>query len=137
VVETLESIKDQIYENIELIISDDCSGDDTVSVCKEWLYINNSWFADTKIIEADKNSGIPANCNRGLHATSGEWIKFIAGDDALEQDSIKDYIEFAGTHRNIEVIFRTWKRMTIRLPLKECCNSRETKIKSSIERVYC
>ncbi|MDR0890977.1 MAG: glycosyltransferase [Endomicrobium sp.] len=36
VLETLESIKTQTYQNIELIVSDDCSTDDTVEVCENY-----------------------------------------------------------------------------------------------------
>lgn len=37
VLETLESAKAQTYTNIELIVSDDCSTDETVSICKNGL----------------------------------------------------------------------------------------------------
>ena len=37
ILETLESIKTQSYKNLELIISDDCSKDDTVMICRDWL----------------------------------------------------------------------------------------------------
>jgi alpha-1,3-rhamnosyltransferase len=37
VLETLESVKAQTYEKIELVISDDCSTDDTVEVCRDGL----------------------------------------------------------------------------------------------------
>ena len=37
IIETLESIKSQTYNNIELVISDDNSSDNTLSVCYEWI----------------------------------------------------------------------------------------------------
>ena len=40
VLETLESAKAQTYQNIELIISDDGSTDNTVQICREWLKNN-------------------------------------------------------------------------------------------------
>ena len=44
VLETLESAKAQTYENIELIISDDGSTDDTIKICKNWLEKNQDRF---------------------------------------------------------------------------------------------
>ncbi|HEY5592761.1 MAG TPA: glycosyltransferase [Paludibacter sp.] len=83
VLETLESAKKQTYQNIELIVSDDCSTDNTEILCKNWLTDNHTRFAGTKLITTKKNTGIPSNCNRGANASTGKWIKFIAGDDLL------------------------------------------------------
>ena len=50
VTETLESIKEQSYDNIELIITDDCSFDGTVEVCNNWIEKNKTRFVKTNII---------------------------------------------------------------------------------------
>lgn len=92
VIETLDSAKSQTYKNIELIISDDCSKDDTVDVCRKWLNENNDLFVNTELIEASENTGIPGNCNRGLYASNGKWIKMIAGDDILLNNCIEKFI---------------------------------------------
>ena len=68
VLETLESAKAQTYQNIELIISDDGSQDETVELCEKWLAENKDRFIDSQIITVEKNTGIPANCNRGVKA---------------------------------------------------------------------
>jgi alpha-1,3-rhamnosyltransferase len=94
VLETLESAKAQTYQNIELIITDDCSTDNTVELCSNWLSVNKQRFVDTEIVTSPQNTGIPANCNRGTRAAKGLWIKFIAGDDLLATSCIKDNIEF-------------------------------------------
>jgi alpha-1,3-rhamnosyltransferase len=83
VLETLESTKAQTYKNIELIISDDYSTDDTIIVCETWIKENKDRFVRTKLITVEKNTGIPANCNRGIKEVNGEWFKLIAGDDIL------------------------------------------------------
>lgn len=95
VLETLESIKVQSYKNIELVITDDCSTDETVDICKKWLDENHSFFIDTKITSVSKNTGISANCNRGVKKANGEWVKIIAGDDALYKDGIENLLTFA------------------------------------------
>ncbi len=94
VLETLESAKNQTYNNIELIVSDDASTDDTVRVCRDWIESNKERFVKTQLLVADKTTGIPGNCNRGVKAATGEWIKWIAGDDALMEGCIQSYVDF-------------------------------------------
>lgn len=94
VLETLESIKSQTYKNIELIISDDCSADNTVELTRNWLEANKSRFVRTELITVDKNTGIAPNCNRGCQAVRGNWIKLVAGDDLLLDNCIFDNIAF-------------------------------------------
>lgn len=103
VLETLESIKVQTYQNIELIITDDGSRDDTVEICRQWLDENNSRFVRTELITSSVNTGIPANCNRAYKAAQGEWVKGIAGDDALLPDCIGNYIHFVKNNAQAEI----------------------------------
>ncbi len=95
ILETLESIKDQIWENIELIVSDDGSSDDTIMICSDWLEENQERFYNVQLITVAENTGIPANCNRGLRAVNGQWIKTISGDDILLNNCISDNLQYA------------------------------------------
>lgn len=90
IIDTLESIKKQSYNNIELIVSDDYSTDNTIELVTNWLKLNKNEFVNSQIIEATFNSGIPKNCNRGVSNANGVWIKIIAGDDLLLPDCITD-----------------------------------------------
>jgi alpha-1,3-rhamnosyltransferase len=105
VLETLESSKGQTYQNIELIVSDDCSTDYTVEICRVWIEENKERFVRTEMITTEKNTGIPANCNRGLYAAKGKWIKFIAGDDALLENCILDNINYTFMNSSAKIIF--------------------------------
>ncbi len=89
IIDTLNSIKEQTYENIELIIADDCSSDNSIKVVRKWLKKNRDRFVNSQILVADKNTGVSANCNRGVKASKGEYIKIIASDDILR----KFYVE--------------------------------------------
>lgn len=105
VIETLESIKMQTYANIELIVSDDCSTDNTVEICQKWIEENKDRFVRTELLTIDHNTGVSANCNR-LEATySGEWIKGIAGDDIMLPDAILHYINFVNINPKYYFIF--------------------------------
>lgn len=77
---TLESALTQDYENLEIVASDDGSKDGTAAIIKE--------FADGhpgKVVPVlhTVNTGISANCNRGLRACSGDLIAFFGGDDIM------------------------------------------------------
>lgn len=105
VLETLESIKAQTYQNIELIISDDCSTDNTVELCQQWVEQNKNRFVRTQIITSEVNTGVSANGNRGRDACQGEWIKGIAGDDLLMPNCVEDCVEYVNNNPDIIYLF--------------------------------
>lgn len=105
VLETLESIKAQTYQNIELIISDDCSTDNTVELCQNWVEQNKERFVRTEIIISDINTGVSANLNRAEKVCCGDWVKCFSGDDLLLPDCIELYINFVINHPNAYFIF--------------------------------
>jgi glycosyltransferase involved in cell wall biosynthesis len=111
VIETLESAQAQTYQNIELIISDDCSTDNTVEICREWIDKNKSRFVRTELVTVPKNTGIAPNCNRGVKASRGEWIKYFAGDDLLLPDCITDYVNYINKNPDCFVLFGRIKTM--------------------------
>src|SRR5690606_12985960 len=95
ILDTLESVKNQSWDNIELIISDDGSTDNTIAICSNWLVENQDRFYNALLITVTENTGIPSNCNRGLRAIQGEWLKVISGDDLLLNNCISDNIDYA------------------------------------------
>lgn len=103
--ETLESVKSQSYRNIELIITDDHSKDDTVEICTSWLSDNKNRFTRVELLISEKNTGIPANCNRGVAASGGEWVKLIAGDDILEPDMLLKLFHHIKGNKDISLLW--------------------------------
>ena len=103
--QTLDSISAQTYPCLELVISDDCSSDETVSLCQEWLTNNSSRFVHTQVIARKENGGIGKNYNTAISASSGEWIKIIAGDDLLLPNCIADNVCFIGQHPQVDIVF--------------------------------
>ncbi|MDL2323401.1 glycosyltransferase [Bacteroidales bacterium OttesenSCG-928-A17] len=91
IIDALESVKNQTYPNIELIVSDDCSSDNTVDIIKSWMKENKHLFTNTKLLLSDTNTGIAPNLNRSIAQSNGEWIRFLAGDDMLTPNSIESY----------------------------------------------
>lgn len=104
VIETLNSIKEQTYRSIELIITDDCSSDTTIDICKRWLDLHGKYFCNYRFITSEINTGIAANCNRALNESNGEWIKFIAGDDALKKECIEINVKYISANSETEIL---------------------------------
>jgi len=104
VLETLESAKAQTYQNIELIVSDDCSSDNTIELCEKWLEENKDRFIDVHFVRSNFNTGIPANVNRGIDKTKGKWIKLIAGDDILHYQAISNFINYSKQNSDAVII---------------------------------
>ncbi len=109
IIETLDSIVHQSYgpENIELIISDDGSTDNTVQVVDEWLSHYRKHFYRAILFANKFNGGISKNCNIAWRAATSEWIKTIAGDDILLPNCIRDNVNYIRSQRdeNISVLF--------------------------------
>lgn len=105
---TLNSIASQTYQNIELLISDDSSKDDTITICQKWVNENGNRFVRCKIITSPINTGIPANLNRVLYNSEGEWYKGIAGDDLLLPNCIEDYVRFVENNPEAKIVFSNY-----------------------------
>lgn len=105
VLETLDSIKAQTYQNIELIVSDDCSTDNTIEICRNWIEQNKDRFACTKLLTIDKNTGVSANLNRAEAACQGVWVKGVAGDDMLMPNCVQNCIEYVTKHPDTIYLF--------------------------------
>lgn len=77
----LKSIQNQTYSNIEIIVVDDGSIDDS------WNVINRIAKEDNRIIPIHKeNGGVSSARMLGLANANGEWIGFVDGDDEIEED---------------------------------------------------
>ncbi len=79
VIESLQSVINQSYKNIELIIVDDCSNDNSVAVIKKWL----KNFSEIQFIANDKNLGNTKAFNKAVQFAKGEYIIDLAADDIL------------------------------------------------------
>ncbi len=106
-VETLESAYNQTYLNLALIISDDCSKDDTLDIANKWIAQDRvkARFQSIEIITVPKNTGVSANCNRIIAAVNSDWFKIIAGDDILLSNCIEDNMNFVSNNSEARIIF--------------------------------
>ena len=79
--DTIQSVIDQDYKNIELIIIDDGSKDNSGEICEKWRK------RDKRIIVIHKkNGGLSSARNAGIEIASGKYIAFIDSDDYVSKD---------------------------------------------------
>lgn len=79
----IESITAQTYKNIEIILVDDGSKDNSLEICKSYEVIDNR----IKVIHRE-NGGVSAARNTGLNVAEGEYVTFVDSDDELVKNGI-------------------------------------------------
>ena len=103
--ETLDSLYNQFYPNIELIVSDDDSKDDTLDIIRDTVSV---WDIPVKIINHRPN-GIGANWNNCVRNAQGEYIKFLFQDDIIYPNCISEMVELAERDQEIGIVFSNRK----------------------------
>lgn len=86
--ETIESVLNQTYKNLQIIIVDDCSTDNTAEIVKS--------YDDDRIelYTLSKNFNISNANNECLHRAKGEYIAHIDSDDIWVEDKLEKQIKF-------------------------------------------
>ena len=86
----VDSIINQTYKNLEIILVDDGSPDNCPKMCDEYAKI------DSRIVVIHKeNGGLSDARNAGLDICKGEWITFVDSDDWIAINSIEQLLHFA------------------------------------------
>lgn len=102
----LQSIIEQDYENIELLILDDASYDKTVMIVESYLEVLRKRCNRVLFIKNKKNKGnIPFNMNRILKKSEGTYCKMLSGDDILQYNCISRLVQGLLDHPECSVIY--------------------------------
>lgn len=86
--ECLQSVINQTYHNIEIIIVDDKSGDNSIELAKK--------FKDERIriVELENNVGPAIARNKGIEESTGDYICFLDSDDYWAKDKLEKQVDF-------------------------------------------
>ena len=87
IAKSVESIINQTYSNLEIILIDDGSTDSSGDICDTFGQMDNR----IKVIHK-KNGGLVSARKRGVYAASGTYITFVDGDDWIEKDHVEKII---------------------------------------------
>ena len=81
----IESILNQTYRKLELILVNDGSTDKSLKICKNYQKQDNR----IKIINFNSNKGVSFARNQGLKAVTGDYIGFVDADDTIRSDMLE------------------------------------------------
>jgi glycosyltransferase involved in cell wall biosynthesis len=96
----LDSILEQTYQHIELVVVDDASTDKTLSVLEEYAAMDSR----VHVFPAEKNLGLVANFERGLRLANGEFIMLADQDDIFRKDKIELQLAALQDHPNRDLV---------------------------------
>ncbi len=91
--ESMYSVLNSTFVDLELIISDDCSSDNTINIVKKMAQLDSR----VRLHINDKNLGDYPNRNKVASIANGKYIMYVDSDDTIK----KDAIEYAVKHLNV------------------------------------
>ena len=121
----LESLRKQTWSNIEILLMDDGSFDDSGEICDEYTHIDKRFT----VIHKD-NMGVCDSRNKGIELATGDYICFMDGDDWLAVDFVEymmGIIEKTHTYMALsDNLFTTYDREQIEEDNIEIWNDEKT-----------
>lgn len=90
ITETIESVIVQSFQDWEMIIVDDASDDDSVSIIKGYVKRDSR----IKLVELRNNVGAGEARNKGLEKAVGNYIAFLDSDDVWHKNKLKNQVNF-------------------------------------------
>ena len=100
----LNSIVNQTYPNLEIIVINDCSIDNSGAICRKFQYE----YGNIKYLELKENRGVSHARNLGLAYASGTLIGFVDSDDWAEKDMFQTLYQTL-TANNVSMVSANYK----------------------------
>jgi glycosyltransferase involved in cell wall biosynthesis len=99
--ETLQSVLDQTYTNLEVLVVNDASPDNVNEVVQR--------FSDPRVryIVHERNQGLSAARNTGIRASTGDHIALLDGDDLFHPKKLELHVAFFDQHPEISVTYNS------------------------------
>jgi alpha-1,3-rhamnosyltransferase len=112
--ETITSVMEQTYKNIELVVIDDGSTDNSDEVIKNCLARYKNGF---KYIRKE-NEGLIKTLNYGLSLINGQYYQALASDDIIYKDKIEKQVRFLEENQDHSMVFSDCHRFYENTKLK-------------------
>lgn len=109
VVECLESIRAQTFQDFDLVIMDDCSSDDSVAIIKHWIARTGT---QCTFVAHEVNAGVCQTQNEALALGRGKFVCVIAADDRWRPDRIERHLKaFAELPADVALVYSDTAQM--------------------------
>jgi glycosyltransferase involved in cell wall biosynthesis len=106
----IESVLNQTYKNIQVVLVDDCSRDNSRQVITDWQM---KYPERIKTFFQPTNVGHPANMNTGYRLCDGELITFCDGDDWYFPEKVEREVELLKRNPDIDVVYSNFDFYTV------------------------
>lgn len=99
--ESIESVLRQTYTDFELILVNDCSSDDSLSIMQEYFNADNRVL----VFSNNENKGVSYTRNFGVNKASGEYIALIDSDDMWADDKLEKQLKLVSEYKDTAICF--------------------------------
>ncbi len=106
----IESVLEQTYQNIQVVIVDDCSKDNSRQVIESW---QAKYPGKIKTYFQQVNVGHPANMNTGYRLCDGELITFCDGDDWYFPEKVQREVNYLMNNPDVDVVHSNFDFYTV------------------------
>lgn len=100
VCDAIESVLEQTFTDFELIVTDNCSTDNTAEVVKKYAATDDR----IKYHKNKSNLGVISNLNQGLILAKGEYIKFLLSDDKFAPRCLELFADVLDNHPKVSLV---------------------------------
>lgn len=106
----LKSVIKQTYQNLNVILVDDCSPDNSISIAQN--IISSSTKPNIfRIVTHEKNKGLSAARNTGMSVADGDYIYFLDSDDELYDERSISILVSNAERCNADIVFGNYERI--------------------------
>lgn len=99
----VDSLLNQTYKNIEVILVNDCSSDNSFSICSHYAESDKR----VKVYSNQQNCGQAISRQQGIDNSTGNWIMFLDSDDEFAFDAVEKAVMFA-EKQSVNMVFSSY-----------------------------
>jgi glycosyltransferase involved in cell wall biosynthesis len=103
IIDTLDSVRIQTYDSLEIIVVDDGSTDTTNLVVTNWFSVHP--YLKSLLITLEHNYGKSYAVNKGMDKMRGDYVMVLDSDDVLFPQAIADEVEFLQRYQTTGAVF--------------------------------